>query len=51
MIAEGDEWTGNPTNISGPDTYAVLTVSESGELKSAASTATKKFRCVIPLVG
>ncbi|HEU5064063.1 MAG TPA: hypothetical protein VFT79_13070 [Solirubrobacterales bacterium] len=51
ILAEGDEWTGDPTNISGPDTYAVLTVGVSGEVKSAASTATKKFRCVIPLVG
>jgi len=45
-----EEWSGNPTNISGPDTYAVLTVTPSGEVKSAASTATKQFRCVIPLV-
>jgi hypothetical protein len=51
VVATGDEWSGDPTNISGPNTYAVLTVSDSGEIKSAASTATKKFRCVIPLVG
>lgn len=50
-LAEGDEWSGDPTNISGPDTYAVFTVSASAEIKSAASTATKKFRCVTPLVG
>lgn len=51
ILAEGDEWSGDPTNISGPDTYAVFTVGISGEVKSAASTAAKKFRCVIPLVG
>jgi len=46
-----EEWTGDATNIAGPDTYAVLTVTPSGVVKSAASTATKKFRCVIPLLG
>jgi hypothetical protein len=33
------------------DTYAVITVSSAAQVSSAASTATKKFRCVIPLVG
>jgi hypothetical protein len=51
IIAEGDEWTGDLTNASGPDTYAVLTVSSSGQINFVGSTATKKFRCVIPLVG
>lgn len=50
-LAEGGEWSGDLTNISGLDTYAVLTVSKSGQVNSAASTATRKFRCVIPLVG
>ncbi|HET9199045.1 MAG TPA: hypothetical protein VFN92_12425 [Solirubrobacterales bacterium] len=50
-LATGDEWSGDITNASGVDTYAVLTVSSSGEISPAASTATKKFRCVIPLVG
>ena len=50
-VLADEEWTSDATNISGPDTYAVLTVTPSGEVKSAASTATKRFRCVIPLVG
>jgi hypothetical protein len=50
-LAEGDEWSGDLTNVSGLDTYAVITVSPSGQVNSAASTATKKFRCVIPLIG
>jgi hypothetical protein len=49
VLAE-EEWSGDATNISGPDTYAVLTVTPSGVVKSAASTATKRFRCVIPLL-
>ena len=50
-LAEGDEWSGDLTNVSGVDLYAAITVSDSGEVSSALSTATKKFRCVIPLLG
>jgi hypothetical protein len=50
-LAAGDEWSGDVTNASGVDTYAVITVSSAGQVSPAASTATKKFRCVIPLVG
>jgi hypothetical protein len=50
-LATGDEWSGDVTNVSGPDLYAVITVSPSAEVSSALSTATKKFRCVFPLVG
>jgi len=50
-LAEGDEWSGDLTNLSGLDVYAVITVSKSGQVNSAASTATKHFRCVLPLVG
>jgi hypothetical protein len=49
-LAPGDEWTGDIPAISGLDVYAVLTVSSSGQINSAASTATRKYRCVIPLV-
>lgn len=51
ILAAGDEWSGDLTNISGVDLYAVITVSSSAEVSSALSTATKKFRCVIPLLG
>lgn len=49
-LAAGDEWTGDIPVVSGPDTYAVVTVSASAAIGSAVSTATKKYRCVIPLV-
>jgi hypothetical protein len=49
-LAAGDEWTGDLTNVSGPGLYAVVTVSASAAISSEISTATKKYRCVIPLV-
>jgi hypothetical protein len=50
-IAAGDEWTGDVTNVSGPNSYAGVTVNTAGEVNFAGSNTTKKFRCVIPLVG
>jgi hypothetical protein len=50
-LAEGDEWTNEIPVMSGEDLYGVATVTPSGLVKSAGSTATKKFRCVIPLLG
>lgn len=50
-LAAGDEWSGDLTNASGTDAYAVITVSSAGQTNFVASTATKKFRCVLPLVG
>jgi hypothetical protein len=49
-LAAGDEWTSDLTNVSGPGLYAVVTVSPSSVVGSEISTATKKYRCVIPLV-
>jgi hypothetical protein len=49
-LAAGDEWTGDITNVSGPSLYGVVTVSAAGIVGSEISTATKKYRCVIPLV-
>jgi hypothetical protein len=49
-LAPGDEWTGDIPVVSGPNIYAVVTVSASAAISSAISTATKKYRCVIPLV-
>jgi hypothetical protein len=49
-LAAGDEWTGDLTNASGLDAYAVFTVSSAGQLNFVASTTPKKYRCVIPLV-
>jgi hypothetical protein len=50
ILAGGDEWSGDITNASSPDAYAVITVSALGEVNFVPSTATKRFRCVIPLV-
>lgn len=50
VLAAGDEWTGDLTNVSGADLYGVITVSASSSVNSVISTSTKKFRCVIPLV-
>lgn len=50
VLLDGDEWSGDLTNVSGADLYAAVTVSPSGVVNSGVSTATKKFRCVIPLV-
>ena len=50
-LAGGDEWSGDLTNVSGLDAYAVLTVSSAGQVNFVASTLTKRFRCVLPLVG
>ncbi|MGC1166930.1 MAG: hypothetical protein WA862_12570 [Solirubrobacterales bacterium] len=49
-LAPGDEWTGDLTNASGLDAYAVFTVSSAGQVNYVISTATRKYRCVIPLV-
>lgn len=50
-LAEGGEWSGDLPVVSSVDVYAVATVTSEGEVSSAVSTATKKFRCVIPLLG
>lgn len=50
-LANGDEWSGDIPVWSADNLYGVTTVSSTGEVKSAVSTATRKFRCVIPLVG
>ena len=49
-LAEGEEWSGDLTNSSGPNAYAIFTVSDTGVLDTALSTEELKFRCVIPLV-
>jgi hypothetical protein len=50
-LATGDEWSGDIPVMSGDNVYGVATVASNAEVKSASSTATKKFRCVIPLLG
>ena len=50
-FAAGDEWTGDIPVVSGEDVYAVVTVTPTGKINSSSATKTKKFRCVLPLVG
>lgn len=46
----GDEWTGDVTNMSGPNVFAVVTISAAGDVSFTGSGNTRKFRCVIPFV-
>jgi len=50
-LAEGGEWSSDIPVVSSEDIYAVVTVTSQAKVASAVSTATKKFRCVLPLVG
>ena len=51
VILQGaGEWTGDLTTFSGPNAYAVVTVSPSSVLDVALSTATRAYRCVIPIL-
>ncbi|MBS1878728.1 MAG: hypothetical protein JST31_04390 [Actinobacteria bacterium] len=49
-LAVDGEWSGDVTNMSGPSSYAVVTVSRSGQLDFVAYSLTRPFRCVIPLL-
>lgn len=49
-LAGGDEWSGDITNMSGENLYAVVTVTSGGSLNYVLSNLTKQYRCVIPLV-
>jgi hypothetical protein len=49
-LDEGDEWSGDLTNVSGLNVFAVVTVSAVGGINSALSDSTRKYRCVLPLL-
>jgi hypothetical protein len=49
-LDSGTEWTSDIPVVSSPGLYGVVTVSSSGEVASTASTNTRKYRCVIPLL-
>jgi hypothetical protein len=46
----GGEWSSDVTNVSGLDVYGVTTVSSAGGINFINSTATRHYRCVIPLL-
>ncbi|HVQ60275.1 MAG TPA: hypothetical protein VMS60_15340 [Solirubrobacterales bacterium] len=50
VLAGGGEWSGDIPTISGLNVYGVATVSPSGQVNFVASTDTRQYRCVIPLV-
>jgi hypothetical protein len=49
-LDKGDEWSSEMASYTSPGVYSVVTISASGEVASTASTNTRKFRCVIPLL-
>lgn len=49
-LATEEEWSRTLATFTGKNAYSVATVSSAGDVGSALSTATKKFRCVIPLL-
>jgi hypothetical protein len=51
VLAAGDEWSGDIPSFTTLNSYSVATVNSGGEIGMAVSTATKKFRCVLPLLG
>lgn len=50
VLDGGAEWASDITSYTAPDLYSVSTVSSAAVVASTASTNTRKFRCVIPLV-
>jgi hypothetical protein len=50
VLDGGTEWSSDLTNMTGPDEYAVVTVSSAGVVDFTVSTSAHKYRCVIPLL-
>lgn len=50
-LAEGGEWSSDLVSFTALNAFSVAIVTPMGDVDSAVSTATKKFRCVIPLLG
>jgi hypothetical protein len=49
-IAVDGEWTGEVEEVSGPDMYDIVTVSDPAVINWAVPTKLKKYRCVLPLL-
>jgi len=49
-LDSGNEWSGDVTNMTEINVFAVVIVTPSAGVSFAASTAPHKYRCVIPLV-
>jgi hypothetical protein len=50
VVLSGEEWSADLTNFSGSNAYGVLTVLSNATVEMALPTATRKYRCVIPIV-
>lgn len=50
VLDSGKEWTSDLTNMTGPNEYAVVTVTSAGVIDFTVSTSAHKYRCVIPLL-
>jgi hypothetical protein len=50
VALSAEEWSSDLTNFSGSNAYGVLTVSTTATVEMALPTATKRYRCVIPLL-
>ncbi|HEX5988674.1 MAG TPA: hypothetical protein VFY75_00485 [Solirubrobacterales bacterium] len=50
-LAAGDEWSNDIASFTTLNAYSPATVTSTGQVDMAVSTTTKKFRCVVPLVG
>ncbi len=49
-LASSDEWSSDITSYTAQNLYSVGTVTASAEIASTASTNSRKYRCVLPLV-
>jgi hypothetical protein len=49
-VAAGGEWSGEIAIYSSANTYSPETVKSNGEVVAASSTASRPYRCTIPLV-
>lgn len=49
-LAGTEEWTDEINTVTAEDTYTVVTVSKAGAINFDASTDSKEYRCVLPLL-
>ena len=50
-LAEGGEWSADIASFTTLNAYSLAIVTPTSEVDMTVSTATKKFRCIIPLLG
>ncbi|HEU5252651.1 MAG TPA: hypothetical protein VFU16_04895 [Solirubrobacterales bacterium] len=51
LLDAGDEWASDIASFTTKNSYSVATVTSTGEVDMAISSATNKFRCVLPVIG